>query len=529
MKFFLAFIFLFFISFSLAFTCVPIYKNGNENNNINLVFLGEGYSDEETNVLGKKLIDNIFLLNGVKPFSERFYNFNFFVLTGAEDYEISCPAGDKCYAGGRWEESCRNKFRKLVYEACPFADIIVVLTKDEFYTPFTSGIRGNLVMLSFPYMEKSVEAIKEEYPSLIPPSKNSIAYFIFLHELGHVFGLYDEYAIEGTAPVSGCPVNTAFGDKGAGFPNCQDEGSILTGFWWNSFVGTGFGGNKILTSEEQAIMRKNRKVTLSFDEALNCLFSRNCPDYSNFLSWAGLGEPYCLKDKKNYRPSPSSIMNPHVFTAYAFERPSLVEGKINLFGAYNSYFIEKEISSRLSRKIKEKESSTTDLVPSEWQKGVETLELKKGYNLVNIPFKFVSEITSKGCSSNELNSSGLVWAYYDNALNKWTETNTIRGGLGYLVYSKKSCTVDIAGDFYYGSIHLKKGWNLAAFPLAKEFKGDCIFKSVKKLKSGFSSIEYVDVPFNDIYGSDLDMDIREAYWLYVEHDCVLYPSVYPWE
>ena len=515
------------LAFLLAFavvqaaSCQPVYVNGPENQRLNLVFIGEGYADAQTQLLAKTMVDSVFGSNGVTPYAGRAGDFNFFVASGLENAVIDCPAGGPCGIGGRGSDKCENSLRAAVLSACPDADVIVLLSKESF-NPFTNGVRGDILQLSKPFAEQSTTAVsdylKARGVSDPAPSPDSFYQMSFAHELAHSFGLYDEFAIEGTSVVTGCPVSTGVGDNGAGYPNCQDGASAANGFWWGGFVGRGFGGNKILTAQEQAVLRSPARTSLPFPVYLSCLLTRECPDYTKFLSSVSSG--YCLKSKANYKPSAAALMAPDAMIAYAFEKPEYAESKRAILGAYQASKVNAEISAKLEQKRSLFNATQYVTVPSGWVSGSQTINLKKGYNLVSTPFLQLESMNSSDCLE------ALYFLKYDRQTG-WVETSALRGGEGRLIYARHDCSLTLRGKFYYGSVKLAKGWNLAAFPLAKKYSGDCDFQKIMTLASGTAGVQYTEL--SGQAASNIVLNIQDAFWVYAKDDCVLTPTVWPWQ
>jgi len=178
--------------------CVEVIKNGDPSNKINVVFIGDGYSNDETDLFNSdvdKFIDEEGAHRGllsIEPFKSYQSHFNFYRID--KSYGFDCTKG-----------SCDfPKTRAAAKIECPNLDELVVLVNvDEICAGAISHFCW--VEREHPYyIDRRLGYEEWEFS----------AQTTFVHEFGHSFGdLADEYSNMGAisrldrvnCDVKGCP------------------------------------------------------------------------------------------------------------------------------------------------------------------------------------------------------------------------------------------------------------------------------------------------------------------------------------
>jgi hypothetical protein len=185
--------------------CLAVINQGDAKDKVDIVFVGDGYSDN--NELKK---DALYIIdfggnsgaNGfmsVEPFKSNKQKFNFWMIKAGNTISLLDSNG--------WKYIDRGKSLEIAAE-CTVADQVVVLSKKNFRS-YAYGIGGG-----------------EAYLSLGATPRNTWGRLL-LHEFGHAFGgLADEYV----EPTLG---NRPFR------PNCAPDMSTAQS-WWGTVSGTGF-------------------------------------------------------------------------------------------------------------------------------------------------------------------------------------------------------------------------------------------------------------------------------------------------
>ena len=180
--------------------CMNLIYNGDPSDKIDVVFLGQGYTNEkDLRNDAAKYIDSSAQYKGLlyaSPLKENADKFNFYIVNGT--YEFGCQRG---YEGIASLVSCNDDTVIRTASQCP-ADNIIVLMKDNNFCGSASSYAKVCTIAQGPE--------------------------VLMHEFGHIFGgLGDEYDYGKTYPT----LKTAAIE----YPNCAQEGCNK----WDDISGTG--------------------------------------------------------------------------------------------------------------------------------------------------------------------------------------------------------------------------------------------------------------------------------------------------
>jgi len=195
--------------------CVPVHTKKNSDEQIDIVFVGDGYSLHPLIAEVKNLLDHAYIkienddyigdgFFTIEPFKSNRDLFNFWVV---ENEELIPRKNYRTRAGDTVRKIDYTKAAELASK-CSFAEYIVVVSKEKFRS----------------YAYRNSNDCYISIPNARDPNDTGK---VFLHEFGHTFGsLADEY------------IETIKGDKWRE-PNCApDEETAKT--WWKDIEGAEF-------------------------------------------------------------------------------------------------------------------------------------------------------------------------------------------------------------------------------------------------------------------------------------------------
>jgi len=226
----------------------------------NIVFFNDGYEDK--NEFNADLTRLISSMKNIEPFKS-FDNINFFKIENSDQNVCSVKETNS----RRSQVKCSTEINKYL-KKCNLDNFkLIVLTKDKSISySVISKYKNSLMVLSKP--------------------GNGVSNNVFLHELGHLFGLVDEKATA-LGPVSA----DSLANKPSR-PNCAPD--IKTAeIWWKDYLNysdVGFypgcaGNEQYIKPTESSIMSNNfgsgygRVSTDYMKQVLNCCYMEK-PDKS---------------------------------------------------------------------------------------------------------------------------------------------------------------------------------------------------------------------------------------------------------